>query len=162
AVDLAYRAGRERLRIDPGEDVLPRDAELLLHHLDDLGLAERRDLVLEGRELGDGFGREQVGPGGEDLAELREGRAELLEGVPEAAGPLLRRVGVPARLAEAVLAEDFGDPRGPPEEPFVRGGAHSAPCVCTITTVQGTLWEMRFGTLPSRNSLRPLIPTLPT
>src|SRR5439155_16497245 len=131
SVDLTDRSGRERLGVDAGEDVLPRDAELLLHHLDDLGLAERRDLVLEGRELRDGFGREQIGAGGEDLAELRKGRAELLEGVPEAAGPLLRRVGVPARLAEAVLAEDGRDAGGAAEETFVRGGAHLLPCVWT-------------------------------
>ncbi len=34
--------------------------------------------------------------------------------------------------------------------------------VFTITTVQRALCEMRLGTLPSRNSLRPLMPALPT
>ena len=31
-----------------------------------------------------------------------------------------------------------------------------------MTTVQGALCETRFGTLPSRNSRRPLMPTFPT
>ena len=34
--------------------------------------------------------------------------------------------------------------------------------VFTMITVHRALWLMRFGTLPSRNSLRPAIPALPT
>ena len=34
--------------------------------------------------------------------------------------------------------------------------------VLTMTTVQRALCEIRFGTLPSRNSLRPLMPAFPT
>ena len=34
--------------------------------------------------------------------------------------------------------------------------------VFTMITVQRALWLMRFGTLPSRNSLRPAIPAFPT
>ena len=67
---LADRAGRERLGLDALEHVLPGHAELLLHHRDDLRLGERRHVVLERGELLDELGREQVGPGREDLAEL--------------------------------------------------------------------------------------------
>ena len=42
------------------------------------------------------------------------------------------------------------------------GPAPSPATVFTMTTVQRALCEMRLGTLPSRNSLRPLIPALPT
>ena len=45
-VHLGDRPGRHRVGLDDGEDVLPRDAELLLHHRDDLGLAQRRHLIL--------------------------------------------------------------------------------------------------------------------
>ena len=34
--------------------------------------------------------------------------------------------------------------------------------VFTMITVHRALWLIRFGTLPSRNSLRPAIPALPT
>ena len=37
-----------------------------------------------------------------------------------------------------------------------------SPIVFTMITVQRALWLMRFGTLPSRNSLRPAMPALPT
>ena len=125
AVHLPDCPGCERLGLDAREDVLPRNAELLLHHLDDLGLGQRRDLVLEARELGDGLGREQVGASREDLAELRECGTKLLEGLAEAACTLLRRIGVAACLRETVLAEDGRDPRCPAEEPFVCCCAHS-------------------------------------
>ena len=89
-VHLADRSGCERLRIDRREDVLPRHAELLLHHADDLLLAERRDGALQLRELVDHLGRDQVGPRREDLAELRERRPELLERASEAAARVRR------------------------------------------------------------------------
>jgi hypothetical protein len=81
-VHLRDRPGRERLRVDLGEDVLPRDAELLLHHGHDLGLRERRDAILERRQLVHDLLREEVGARREDLAELREGRPELLQRRP--------------------------------------------------------------------------------
>ncbi len=46
AVHLADRSRREWLRVDALEDVLPRHLQLLLHHGHDLGLGERRHLVL--------------------------------------------------------------------------------------------------------------------
>ena len=79
AVHLPDRPGRERRRLDRLEDVLPRHLQLLLHHVDDLRLGQRRDVVLELRQLVDDVGRDEVRPRREDLAELRERRAELLE-----------------------------------------------------------------------------------
>ena len=46
---------------------------------DDLRLGQRRDAVLQARELGDDARGEQIGPRREDLPELGERRAELLE-----------------------------------------------------------------------------------
>ena len=45
--------------------------------------------------------------------------------------------------------------------------AVAAPAACpsavfTMMTVHRALWLIRFGTFPSRNSLRPAIPALPT
>src|SRR5262249_12347027 len=114
-VYLADRSGGERLRLDRLEDVLPRDAELLLHHLHHLGLGQRRDVVLKGRELDDELRREQVLPGRENLAELRIARPELRERVAQPARTDLLRVAAPARLAEPVLGEDRRDPGRPPE-----------------------------------------------
>ena len=117
---LGDRAGGQRRGLDVIEDVLPRHAELLLHHLHDLFLAERRHVVLQGRELLDVLGREQVGSGRQDLAELGERRTELLErgaqalALPAPAhGALL--VGAAEELPQPVLGEDGGDapaPRG--------------------------------------------------
>src|SRR5581483_7019740 len=170
AVHLADRAGRERRRLDALEHVLPGDAELLLHHLHDLGLRQRRDAVLEVRELVGDLRRDQVGPGGEDLAELAERRAELLEGCPQA-----RRPGRRVLLGglEGVLGDDRGDLRRPRGQVPARQLGHErlqgrrrfcrgSSAVFTITTVQRALCDTRLGTLPSRNSLRPLMPMLPT
>ena len=115
-VHLRDRAGGERLRLHRLEDVLPRDAELLLHHRDDLRLGERRHVVLQGRELFDELGREQVRSRREDLPELAERGTELLERGAEplglaspAHGALL--VGPPEELPQAVLREDHADLR---------------------------------------------------
>ena len=106
---LADRPGGERLRIDAREHVLPRDAELLLHDRDDLFLGHRRHVVLELRELGDELGRQQVGPRGEDLPELRERRPELLECRAQALRALLERHVGSAALAEAVARHHLAD-----------------------------------------------------
>jgi len=52
-VDLGNRSGGERLGIDAGEDVFPGNAKLSLHRGHDLGLGERRDSLLESRQLVD-------------------------------------------------------------------------------------------------------------
>src|SRR4029079_5409915 len=124
---------------------------------------ERGDAVLQRGQVGDGLGRDQVVPRREDLVEPGERRAALLARLAQAAGAQLRRVVVSAGLVEAVLAEHARDPRPCAEQTLVGGGSHaSSRWVWTITTVQGALCETRFGTLRSRNSRRPLMPTLPT
>jgi hypothetical protein len=123
-VDLADRPGCKRLGLDRGEDVLPGDAELLLHHDHDVVLVERRHLILQRRQLGDRLRRDQVRPRREDLPELGEGGAELLERQAQPPRTCLGWVGVVTGLVEAVLAEDGRDPRRPAEEPLVGGGAH--------------------------------------
>ena len=85
-VHLRDRPGGERQRVDVVEDVLPRDAQLLLHHPDDLLLGERRHVVLQRGELLDELGREEVGTRGQDLAELAEGRTQLSSAARSALG----------------------------------------------------------------------------
>jgi hypothetical protein len=101
-----------------------REAQLL----DDLVEGERADLILELSQLAEDAGREQVGPGGEDLAELDEGGAELGEGGDQAlagvgaadggagevgAGVVDLQLAAQLELgeepAEAVTDEDAGD-----------------------------------------------------
>ncbi len=181
---LRDRAGRERLRVDRLEHVLPGDAELLLHHADDLLLGQRRHVVLQGRELLDELGRHQVRSRRQDLAELGERRAELLERAraaawPGGAGrrPRPRRAGRTAPSARAWRRPSRSWCRATSgaarsgSRPRSSGSSSTAACtvvtspsrvVFTMITVQRALWLMRFGTLPSRNSLRPAIPALPT
>ena len=159
-VHLRDRAGGERLRVDLREHVLPRNAELLFHDGHDLGLRERLDAILERRELLHDLRRQEVGARREHLAELREGGAELLERRPQPPRPLAGRL-VGAPVLEPVLREHARDARRAAEERAL--DRHRRPSeVSTMTTVHGALCETRFGTLPSRNSRRPLMPTLPT
>ena len=77
--------------LDPGEDLGGRPAELLEEDRLDLGERERLDVVAELGELGGvGLGQE-VRPGAEDLAELDEGRPEVLADQPKSLGPGMRR-----------------------------------------------------------------------
>ena len=113
---LGDRAGGERLRLDVIEHVLPRDAQLLLHHADDLLLGERRHVVLQRRELLDVLGRQQVGTRRQDLPELRERRTQLLQRGAQALALTLAADGAllvrPAeQLLQPVLREDGGDLR---------------------------------------------------
>jgi hypothetical protein len=125
---LADRARSERLRVDRGEDILPGNAELLLHHLDDLRLRQRSDVVLERRELDDELGRQEIGTRREDLAQLRERRPELLERVAQPAGADLDWIGAATRLTQAVLREHRGDPcRAAEQAAFDLGLGHCLP-----------------------------------
>ena len=54
---------------------------------------------------------------------------------------------------------------GEPSRSIAGGGSCPFPltsAVLTMTTVHRALWETRFGTFPRRNSLRPVMPRLPT
>jgi hypothetical protein len=115
-VHLRDRAGRERIGVDVRERVLPRHAQLGLEHCHDLGLRERRHVVLQPGELGDVLGREQIGARREHLAELREGRAELLERLAQAAGTVGRR----PVLAQPVAGEHAADLGCAAEQPLAR------------------------------------------
>ena len=105
AVHLGDRSGGQRGRLDLSERVLPGDAELGLEHRHDLGLRERRHVVLQPRELGDVLGRQQVGARREHLAELGERRAELLECLAQPACTVCGRTVV----AQPVPCEDAAD-----------------------------------------------------
>ena len=148
-------------RLDVRERILPGDAELALDHRDDLGLRERRHVVLQLRELGDVLGRQEVGPGREHLPELGERRAELLERHAQPASAIGGRAVI---VAQAVAGEDAADLRHPAEQPPARlsdtcGGA--APSE-TKTTLQRAACDTRLATLSSRNSVRSRMPASDT
>ena len=128
-------------------------------------------VVLEARELLDELGRDQVGPGREHLAELARtsGRAPrappaagravgLVLAVSRLAGRASRRQPRSAQRARSAARRPARSRAAPRLRPLPSGCS----AVFTITTVQAALCETRFGTLPSRNSLRPLMPMLPT
>ena len=115
-VHLRDRPGRERMRVDVRERVLPRHAELALHHRDHLGLRQRRHVVLQPGELRDELGRQQVRARREHLAELGERRAELLERLAHPA----RAVGRRAVVAQAVTGEDPSDLGSAAEQALAR------------------------------------------
>ena len=124
-VHLGDRPGGERLGIDRGEDVLPGHGELALHHRHHLGLGHRRHVRLQGGELGDVLLGDQVGAGREDLAELAEGRPELLERLPQPPRPVrvtLEAQQPPGELADPDRAEDAADLARPGVQPTRVGG----------------------------------------
>src|SRR5207247_10735455 len=88
SMNLADRRSRERLLVELEEGLLEREPELLLNHVANLRERERPDVVLEPPQLGDDVGRHHVGAGREQLPELDEGGAELIEQLaPAAAAP---------------------------------------------------------------------------
>jgi hypothetical protein len=125
-MDLGDRRGGQRLLVDVREDA---GADVALDDRAELGERHGREVVDEPAELLEVDVGEQVGTRGEDLAELDERRAELLERLTELARALRRRL---ARRSVSDLAQDFedvGSARGPrhfdgaPEAPGT--GAHS-------------------------------------
>ena len=72
------RGGDGRL-LEVGEELFDGELELLPDRLLDLLERERADVVLEPLELRDDVGRDDVGTGREELAELDERRPELVE-----------------------------------------------------------------------------------
>jgi hypothetical protein len=145
AVHLADRSGGQRLGLDVLEDVLPRHAQLLLHHLDDLRLGQRRDAVLQARELGDDLGRDEVRPSREDLPELCERRTELLEGGAQPCGSAAATL---EPVAQSVLRDDGRNarrsgsqvPTGELGHRFFHGRRNPSGCeVSTMMTVHRAL-----------------------
>ncbi len=120
-VYLPDRGRRERLAVELEEEALDRLAQVLADHPLDVGEGEGADVVLERAQLGDDVRRDDVGSGREQLAELDEGRAELVEQLAQVtpAGGRGARVGAAAPLideeAEAVAHGDLRDLAEPPE-----------------------------------------------
>ena len=113
AVHLRDRGRRQRLGIEAGEDLLGRRAQVLgelgAHHLD----RHRRRLTVQLFEFGDPGRAEQVGAAGQDLAELDEGRPQILERHAQ----LHRRI-QPRQVGGMVHAQHMagaGQPIGPAE-----------------------------------------------
>ena len=91
AVHLADRRRRHRRLLERREQLLDRQLELLAHDPLDLRERERRDVVLEGAQLGDDVRRDDVRPRREQLAELHERRPELVEHLAQMPPALGRR-----------------------------------------------------------------------
>ena len=88
------------------ERLLERQAELFLDHDTNLCEGEWAHVVLEAAQLGDDVRRDDVGPRREQLAELDEGRPELVEHLAQMPTALRADRGIGARL----------DPRRPGKE----------------------------------------------
>ncbi len=84
---LADGRGRDRRLVELEEELVDREPELLFDDLLRLLEGERRDLVLERLQLEDDVRRDDVRPRREELAELDEGRAELVEHLAQARWP---------------------------------------------------------------------------
>jgi hypothetical protein len=106
AVDLAEGGGRQRLTVERLEGLGDAHAELVGDDLLDLGERKGLDVVLQTRQGLEIDGRQQVGSGREQLAELDECRAHRLEVVDELLGVLTGGfVLVAQALGPAVLDE---------------------------------------------------------
>ena len=134
AMHLADRCRRQRLLVELGEQALDRLAELLANRPLDVRERERAHVVLQAAQLGDDVGRHDVGPRREQLAELDERRAELVEHlaqVPAARrsldGRVLRSAAVD-RIAEAVPDRDLGDLAQATEVALLRTRRHRVKC----------------------------------
>ena len=120
-VHLGDRAGRQRIRLDAGEHVLPRNLQLRLHHRHHFGFGQRRDMILKVSELRDDRRRQQVRTGRQDLAELGEGRPEFLQRAAEPPGPFGLIVLAPGHdVPQPVSGEDPGHVRRAAEELALR------------------------------------------
>ena len=86
SVHLGERGGGHRFVGEPGEDVAHLHVQLVLDHGADLGHRDRFDLVLEPSEGFEVVGGQEIGTGGQHLAELDEGRSHRLEVAGESAG----------------------------------------------------------------------------
>ena len=90
-VDLRDRRRGDRLRVDRGEDLQRRPAVFLGQDRLGLGIGEGPDVVSEAGQLGGVRLRQEVGAGAEHLAELHEGRPEVLADHPQPLRPVVRR-----------------------------------------------------------------------
>jgi hypothetical protein len=109
AMHLADGRRRDRPLVELQEQALEREAELFLDHLLDVGEREGADVVLQAAELGDDVRRQDVRPRRQELAELHERRAELVEHLPQVLSAL-RRLPVDDVDARAAPREEVGQP----------------------------------------------------
>ena len=100
---LADGRSRDGLIVERGEERLDRAAQLGRDDRAYRGARFRRDLVLKSRQLALVRGRQKIWARGGDLAELHEGRPELLERHAHVLGTRIRR-GAP-RMAEQTAVE---------------------------------------------------------
>ena len=89
-VDLTDRGGRDRSGIELGEELVDREAEVFLDHILDVAEREGTDIVLEPTQLGDDVRREDIGTRREELPELHERGAELVQHLAEVLAALRR------------------------------------------------------------------------
>jgi hypothetical protein len=87
-VHLADRGSRDRDRVEVGEELLDAQLELLADDALDVLVRDRADVVLELLELDHDVGWDDVGARRQELAELDEGRAELVEHLAQVTAPL--------------------------------------------------------------------------
>jgi hypothetical protein len=128
AMHLPERGRRDRVRVELLEDAGERSAEALLGDPPDVLEGHRRGLVLEAGELLCDLGRQDVHPGGHELAELDHQAAQLRGQVVEAARQLHHP---PVLAAHRHLPQ--ADPRQhdvePPHAEHLRGGEPEDPVV---------------------------------
>jgi hypothetical protein len=119
--NLPDRRGRERHRLDRGEDGVDRPAEAVGDRLLDLWPGCRLGLALQPAQLRDQRRRQQVAPGGEGLAELDERDPTVLQRPPQGdrglleagAGAMPARPQEPAEPVPDRDADDRGVAAGP-------------------------------------------------
>ena len=92
AVHLTDRRGSDRPVLELHEELVDRQAEVFLDHLLDVGERERAHVVLKAAQLGDDVGRKNVGTRREELSELDERRAELVEHLAQVLATLRRLI----------------------------------------------------------------------
>src|SRR5262249_55294595 len=109
-VHLRDRGGGERRRIDRREDVLGARAHLDGERALDVAVGERLDAIEGLGEFAAVAVREQAVRGGDQLAELEVGRAEILEGEAHELGSDVALSAQLAQEAEGAVAEE--DPGG--------------------------------------------------
>ena len=126
-MNLADRGGGDGLAVELDEQSLEGVTKVFLDDALDVLVRERPHVVLEAAQLGDDVGRQHVRPHRQELPELDERRAELVEHFPQVLAALGRRaldergaatagqeVGQPVpfeEVAEAVPDGDLGDLR---------------------------------------------------
>ena len=167
---LADRRGGDRALRELDEELLDRQAKLELDDLFDLLERKRRDVVLELAKLEDDVRRHDVRPSREQLSELDEGRAELVEHLAEvlpALGALAvarRRPAAPREeicqpvaleeVAEPVLDGDLGDLRDPAQVARRRSPSGHGLSVARRVRVPARLRALRAGSSTPAASAR--------